>query len=228
MINPNKIFFYSLANRWRKLTYIFLFCDFDSCHRNSKTRYCFHSRHCLLRKIFILIMSEEAVEEVEEIVPAEEEEEAGSFFVSQIYPVEPEEQVKPEAKEPVEGEETADDIEDDAYSYQTEPTVTINPKKIAEIAQHVLEDRLKNKEYSPSTMKKAASQVSFIIREEIKRLNLDRYRIISHVTIGEKCDQDVMMNFLYLWKPEYDHYAIAKYEHPKFFATALVFLIYKQ
>lgn len=172
-------------------------------------------------------MSEEAVEEVEEDVPVEEEKEEGSFYVSQIYPVEPEEEIKPEAKEPVEGEEAAAD-EDDTYTYQSEPTVTINPKKIAEIAQQVLEDRLKNREYNASTMKKAASQVSFLIREEIKRLNLDRYRIIAHVTIGEKCDQDVMMNFLYLWKPEFDHYAIAKYEHPKFFATALVFLIYKQ
>ena len=171
-------------------------------------------------------MSEEVIEEPEESVPTEEE---GSFYVSQIYPVEPQEEAKPEIKEPVEGEEAAVDIEDDiTYTYQTGPTVTINPKQIAEIAQRILEERLKDKEYNPSTMKKAASQISFLIREEIKRLDLDRYRIIAHVTIGEKCDQDVMMNFLYLWKPEFDHYAIAKYEDPKFFATALVFLIYKQ
>lgn len=171
-------------------------------------------------------MSEEGVEELEEKIPTVEE---GVFFVSQISPVEAEEQVKPEAKEAAEGDEEAgEDVEDDSYTYQTGPTVAINPKEITTLVQSILEDRLKDEEYDAATMKKAASQISFLIREKIKRLHYDRYRIIAHVTIGEKCDQDILMNFLYLWKPEFDHYAIAKYVSNTIFATALVFLIYKQ
>lgn len=171
-------------------------------------------------------MSEEQVEEIEESIhPVEEE---GVFYVSQISPIEAEEQTKPEGKEPEIDEETGEDIDDDSFTYQTEPSVTIYPKEITKMAQRILEERLKDKDYDASVMKKTASQISFIIREEIKRLHLDRYRIIVNVTVGEKCEQDIMMNFLYLWKPECDHFAVAKYENASVFSVAMIFLIYKQ
>lgn len=170
-------------------------------------------------------MSEEHSEEFDEAVPPEEE---GTFYVSQISPIEPEEELKPEVKGTAEGdEETVEDVEDEGCTYQTAPTVPIKPNEILRIAQRILEERLKGKTYSPSSMKKAASQISVLIREDIKKLNLDRYRIICQVTVGEKCDQDVFMNFLSLWKHEVDHYAVATYEETTFFATALVFLVYK-
>lgn len=171
-------------------------------------------------------MSEETVVEVEEIAPTVED---GEFYVSQIAPVEVVEVVKPEAKEPAEGdEETSDDAESDEYTYQTGPNVTVNPKQISEIARRILVERLKDTEYNTSAIKTATSQISFLIREQVKRLHLDRYRIIVQVTVGEKCEQDITMNFLYLWKPEFDHYAVAKYETSAFFSAVLVFLIYKQ
>ncbi|KFM69593.1 Tctex1 domain-containing protein 2, partial [Stegodyphus mimosarum] len=77
-------------------------------------------------------------------------------------------------------------------------------------------------------MKDIVSQISSTIREELKHIGLDRYRIVCQVTVGEKCDQDIIMTFLCLWKHEFDHYAIATYDNAYIFSTAIVFVIYKQ
>lgn len=171
----------------------------------------------------------------EEIAPAPTDlddalESGGLFFVTQILPVQIEEDLRPatgDADEDVD-EEARPEQEEDLFSYQLEPTVTVKPDKIRYLVEHVLEESFRDREYSASEMKDAVLQISSDIREEVRGLLLDRYRIVCQVTVGEKCDQDVAMAFLCLWKHEFDHYAVATYNGTSFFATALVFVVYKQ
>ncbi|GIY62363.1 uncharacterized protein CDAR_50131 [Caerostris darwini] len=174
-------------------------------------------------------MSEETVEAPIDLDDALET--GGLFFVTQILPVVAEEDLKPPTDDAdVEGEEEPrpEPIEEDLCTYQLEPTVTVKPQKIVSIAQRILEEHFQDKDYATSEMRETISKISFDIQEEVKSLMLDRYRIVCHVTVGEKCEQDVAMAFLCLWKHEFDHYAVAKYDGVDFFATALVFVLYKQ
>ncbi|GFR08579.1 uncharacterized protein TNCT_405671 [Trichonephila clavata] len=156
-------------------------------------------------------------------------ENGGIFFMTQILPVVIEEDLRPAALD-AEGDDEVPrtDAEEDLCTYQLGPTAVVKPAVVTAIAKRVLKRNLQNKEYSAYEMKDDAIKISSDIREELKNLMLDRYRIVCQVTIGEKCDQDVAMAFLCLWKHEFDHYAVATFDGVNFFATAVVFMVYKQ
>ncbi|GFS81137.1 uncharacterized protein NPIL_698631 [Nephila pilipes] len=156
-------------------------------------------------------------------------ENGGIFFVTQILPIEIEEDLRPEARDG-EGEDEVSrtEAEEDLCTYQLAPTSEVKPAVITAITERILKRNLRNKEYSASEMKEHVVKISSDIREELRDLMLDRYRIVCQVTIGEKCDQDVSMAFLCLWKHEFDHYAVANFDGDNFFATAVVFVVYKQ
>ncbi|KAF8786513.1 dynein light chain Tctex-type 5-like [Argiope bruennichi] len=157
-------------------------------------------------------------------------ENGGLFFVTQILPVEAEDDLRPAAGDvdtDIEDEARVEQ-EEDLSTYQLEPTVTVKPGNIKSLAERALAEYFRDREYSATEMRDAVLQISSDIREEVRNLLLDRYRIVCQVTVGENCDQDVAMAFLCLWKHEFDHYAVATYNGTDFFATALVFVVYKQ
>ncbi|KAG8183946.1 hypothetical protein JTE90_006871 [Oedothorax gibbosus] len=172
-------------------------------------------------------MDEEAIKPSNEAAEFE-----GTFTVTQVAPVTAEEELKPEN---VESDGTTDEpepvieIRRPLNTYQLEPSVEVRPQKIKSVAERVLKEHLKDMEgYNTTQTRDAAMRISATIRDELRRSGLDRYRIVCQVTIGESRDQDVAATFLCLWRHEFDHYATATYEGPGFFATAAVFVVYKQ
>lgn len=137
--------------------------------------------------------------------------EQGEFYVNVISPIEPEE----------EGDEKTN-------TYQTRPTTDVSPRQILQISEKILEERLKDKKNDAAAMKKESPEIAHLIREEVKRLRLDRYKIIVHVAIAEKCDQDIVMSCSYLCDADLDHHVAAKYVTADFAAKALIFLFYNQ
>ncbi|XP_054710111.1 dynein light chain Tctex-type protein 2B-like [Uloborus diversus] len=175
-------------------------------------------------------MSEEERQSDEFRTSEVDEKDEGTFYVTQMLPVDSGEDageskisdlVSPE-------DETTEEGDDDLYSYQIQPTAAIKRTVIEETATRILGKYLTDKEYSSLDPKHVAIRIAANIRENVRKMGYERYRIVCEVSIGEKCDQDVAMTFLCLWKHEFDHYVTVTFDGEDFFATALIFFIYQQ
>ncbi|XP_015913013.1 dynein light chain Tctex-type protein 2B-like [Parasteatoda tepidariorum] len=155
------------------------------------------------------------------------DEEKGIFHVTQILPAVAEAELIPDLPDAETVEEQIEPGED-SCTYQLKPDVTINRQQINVKAKSILKKFLANKTYSEIDMKDYSQRISVALREELKNMGLNRYRIVCQVTIGEKLNQDVVMTFLCLWKHDFDHYVVANYDNETFFATAVIFIVYKQ
>ncbi|XP_029032820.2 dynein light chain Tctex-type protein 2B-like [Osmia bicornis bicornis] len=73
---------------------------------------------------------------------------------------------------------------------------------------------------------KICESVATDIRERIKKLNFDRYRIVVNVTIVEKASQSICTSMGFLWDAERDNYSTFTYEARTFHAYCCVFGLY--
>lgn len=80
--------------------------------------------------------------------------------------------------------------------------------------------------YECKKFMKDSEAVSQTIRNRIKSMNADRYRIVCIITAGEKFFQDIDYRTGFLWDQERDKWATCVYENQHFYVCATVFGIY--
>ncbi len=113
-------------------------------------------------------------------------------------------------------------------SYKTEPDegCTFQTKRITDQIKKVLENSLKDKTYD----EKECSELSLLTADRIKKAVVDfpmkRFKIICHVTIGQKLCQGAKMASLCLWNTSTDNYVSVPYENAHLFAVVNVYGIY--
>ncbi|XP_064606928.1 dynein light chain Tctex-type 5-like isoform X2 [Liolophura sinensis] len=111
-------------------------------------------------------------------------------------------------------------------TYHLEPPVKFRLDLVQPILDRVLAANLHDRKYDPLECSVLAKSLAQDIRVKVKELGFKRYKIVSHVTIGEKKEQTVRMGSRFLWDTERDNYASASFENIHLFATATVFGIY--
>ncbi|KAK7495827.1 hypothetical protein BaRGS_00012817 [Batillaria attramentaria] len=113
-------------------------------------------------------------------------------------------------------------------SYRMEPHRKFHSGKVEELLKTVLEEKLEKFRYSPKICPNMCKILSDDIKEKVKQMNFDRYKIVCNVLIGQKKDQGVMTCSRCVWDEKLDNFASYSFQNEHIFCTATVFGVYTE
>lgn len=116
-----------------------------------------------------------------------------------------------------------------ANTYRTEPNENerFQPYKVEPKIYDLLETELSDEKYDPvksAAMSKELSQD--VMRETRLLVNSSRYKLVTHVVIGEIQGQDIRFGSRCLWDQKLDNVCSVTYKNHSLYATATVFAVY--
>ena len=113
-------------------------------------------------------------------------------------------------------------------TYKLEPDRKFQQEKAETIIAETLREHLTGRTYECARMGQDTRMLSDIIKERVKGLKLERFKIITYVTISEKHKFDMKMVSRCIWDAEFDTYASSTFENPSLTAIGMVFAIYQE
>ncbi|XP_050401376.1 dynein light chain Tctex-type 5-B isoform X2 [Patella vulgata] len=111
-------------------------------------------------------------------------------------------------------------------TYQLEPDVKFQTKKVENIVADVFERELRDEKYDPVTSARSCLYLSDLIKEKVKLLNMKRYRIICIVIITEHAQQSMSVASRFCWDENNDNFVCSQYNQPMLHAVGMVFGVY--
>ena len=97
-----------------------------------------------------------------------------------------------------------------------------------DIAREVLEENLKDIKYDTGTCRQLAQTLSTVMRNRVKELNFERYKIVCLVHIGEMGRQAMRIAGRCLWDHEVDTFASVVYETKSIYSVAIIYAVYQE
>ena len=113
-------------------------------------------------------------------------------------------------------------------TYKTEPDECFEVHEVHKLIQNVLKKYLEHQEYDGPLMGQKSRTLSDMIKEKVKALHYDRYKIITWVVIGQKGCNDIRIASKGLWDKDNDTYAEAVYENRSLYALGVCYGIYQE
>ena len=111
-------------------------------------------------------------------------------------------------------------------TYRTEPKRKFPEGEVREIIKNSLEGMLSEQTYSAKECGFLTKLLSSRIIEQVKSLNIERYKLVCLVNVGSKHNQGLMVASRCLWNAEYDTHVTAIAENGTLFAVATVYAVY--
>ncbi|KAJ3364487.1 Tctex1 domain-containing protein 3 [Allomyces arbusculus] len=111
-------------------------------------------------------------------------------------------------------------------TYRVGPDRTFPTAHARKLAAEILEKRLTKVNYAPETAAELTKVISAEIVAGLKALNLDRYKYVADVTIGEFKGQGIRSASRALWDSTTDSFASATFKNASLFCVAVVFGVY--
>ena len=117
-----------------------------------------------------------------------------------------------------------------ANTYKMEPDVDrhFRVKPVKDVVESVLEMRLSDRDYDPHVCKKMVPSITDEIREKVKLLGYDRYKLVIVVNVGSLNDQGLRIASRCTWDDKTDNFASCSYSNKTLFAVAMVFGVYQE
>nr|XP_012416269.1 PREDICTED: tctex1 domain-containing protein 2 [Odobenus rosmarus divergens] len=84
--------------------------------------------------------------------------------------------------------------------------VRFRPSVVKECIHAVLKEELANAEYSPEEMPQLTKRLSETIKDKLKEMGFDRYKMVVQVVIGEQRGEGVFMAARCFWDADTDNY----------------------
>ncbi|XP_066565184.1 dynein light chain Tctex-type protein 2B [Amia ocellicauda] len=121
--------------------------------------------------------------------------------------------------------DTADQAEGTENSYIIRPNYHHKLKAgvVKECIQQVLKAELASKQYDPEEVPSLTRSVSDSIKDKVKEVGFDRYKLVVQVVIGEQRGEGVKMAARCFWDADTDSYAQDIYMNDSLFCVAAVF-----
>ncbi|XP_041482860.1 dynein light chain Tctex-type protein 2B-like [Lytechinus variegatus] len=126
------------------------------------------------------------------------------------------------AKEPVEDESVAPNT----YTIRPNFLKKFRPAAVKAVIHTVLNEELSDKQYSAEETTAWCKLISEKIKERLKELELDRYKFIIQVVIGEQRGEGVKMGCRCFWDSDTDNYAQDIYMSDSLFCVAAAFGVF--
>ncbi len=111
-------------------------------------------------------------------------------------------------------------------TYKMAPNVAFPENKIKEVVEKILSRELRDIQYDAQNCRQLTGRISDIIKREVKDLDLDRYKLVCIVHIGQRGNQEIKVGSRCLWDVRLDTHISAEYQNTSLFAIATVFGIY--
>ncbi|XP_004067937.1 tctex1 domain-containing protein 2 [Oryzias latipes] len=100
------------------------------------------------------------------------------------------------------------------------------PAIVKEFVHEIVRERLSGVKYEPEKIPETCSSLADCIRDKVKSLGIDKYKIIVQVMIGEQRGQGVKMCSRFFWDADTDNYAEDVFMNDSLFCVAAVFGCY--
>ncbi|ELU14715.1 hypothetical protein CAPTEDRAFT_122867, partial [Capitella teleta] len=91
--------------------------------------------------------------------------------------------------------------------------------------QGLLEGLLESEKYDPESAPGLSVTVANAIRNDLKSMETPRYKLICHVTLGQKSGQHLAMASRCIWNDKYDTFASTTFQNSTLFAAATVYIV---
>ncbi|XP_019622822.1 PREDICTED: tctex1 domain-containing protein 1-like [Branchiostoma belcheri] len=111
-------------------------------------------------------------------------------------------------------------------TYKMAPDVRFQVGKVKTIIDESLAT-LEKEQYEVYHCRELAKHLSQDIKDKVKEIGMPRHKIISWVTIGQRCDQSMRIGSRCLWDDGNDNFAWGEFKNPSLHATAIVYGIYQ-
>ena len=92
----------------------------------------------------------------------------------------------------------------------------------------LLDDRLSKARYSSKISPNMCKIISEEIKDSVKQMNFDRYKIVSNVLIGQRKDQAIFTASRYAWDTNMDTFVSFTFQNEHIFCTATVYGVYSE
>jgi len=113
-------------------------------------------------------------------------------------------------------------------TYKLEPDVVFRPGKVKDIIHDVLKENLKGQSYDRNIMASRCLVLSDIIKEKVCQLQLNRFKVVTMVLIGQNKDQALHVASRCLWNHNYDNFASYNYSSGNLCAIGIVYAVYQE
>ena len=111
-------------------------------------------------------------------------------------------------------------------TYKMTPNTAFPENKIRKVLESILSRELGDTQYEAESCRQLTSRISDVIKREVKDLDLDRYKLVCIVHIGQRGNQEIKVGSRCLWDVRLDTYISVEYQNTSLFAIATVFGIY--
>ncbi|XP_035699537.1 tctex1 domain-containing protein 1-like [Branchiostoma floridae] len=116
--------------------------------------------------------------------------------------------------------------QENTYKMTPDEGKKFSPTKVEGVMNMVLQQYLENEKYDPNTSANLTTILADVIKNRVKELNFPRYKIVSHVCIGQTDNNTVELGSRCLWDQSNDNYATVTYRNESLFAVATAYGVY--
>ncbi|KAH9601876.1 Tctex-1 [Trypanosoma melophagium] len=113
------------------------------------------------------------------------------------------------------------------FSLRPEHKQKFRPADIRPIVRSIIESRLEGETYHADAMQSISKEVADTVRDRIRAMELERYKIMVHCMIGEQRGQGVRAGCKMFWDSDTDDYFEEVYITEDLFVVVTVFGLYQ-
>jgi hypothetical protein len=118
-------------------------------------------------------------------------------------------------------------VDPNTFSLRPSHKRKFRPQDVKAITRTILETRLHNQEYRPDDIQNLSKEIADAVRDKVRALDLERYKIMVHCMIGEQRGEGVRMGCKMFWDSDTDNYAEEVYINKHLFAVVTVYGLYQ-
>ncbi|KAK2151602.1 hypothetical protein LSH36_357g01014 [Paralvinella palmiformis] len=112
-------------------------------------------------------------------------------------------------------------------TYKIDPDRNFQTQRVERTVRGILAERLKNRIYDPVCCKVLSQNLAAEIMENLKTLNIQRFKLVTVVSIGSMKEKPgIQFGSRCLWNQSTDSFASVKYINGSLFAVAMVYALY--
>ncbi|KAI8784565.1 dynein light chain Tctex-type 5-like [Biomphalaria glabrata] len=115
---------------------------------------------------------------------------------------------------------------ENTYKMVSDEGKQFSVKKAEEVILGVFGHYLTGKTYDPKVFPRLSKNLTELIRDRVKALGIERYKLLTTVTLLENKSQGVQLASRALWNQQLDTFASASFQGPNYFAVGTVYAIY--
>ena len=111
-------------------------------------------------------------------------------------------------------------------TFKLTPNTFFPETKVQSIIRDVLKKHLLNVDYHSDKCAGLSKLISDEIKQRVKNLNLDRFKIIALVYLGANTSQSLNIGSRCVWNTQFDNFASSTFQGNSLFAVAAVYAVY--